>query len=318
MTTHVLRWWFAITMVLLAIAGPAAADDKSKQAASHYRQGLAFEKAGSYDQAIAEYKAAYALDTKASHLFNIARMYEAKNDPRGAVEYYDKFLAIESEGANAKKARESKVLAVKKVTEEDDRKKAEDDARKKAEDAKRRDDEVKAKKIAAENHLKQAADFAQSNRWANAADEYRKATDADGDPEHLFEAAEAFRKVPDLAKARATFEQYRDKVQVGGRSDLARKKIAEIADEMAKVEQADRDRKVADSMKRPPPLYYVDKPRKRRLSKKWLLVGGAMLLGGLAVDLLPASGENGKLDGTDFIAPLMYGLGATAVIVGVF
>jgi tetratricopeptide (TPR) repeat protein len=271
--TFVVARWLVAVAALLALLRPAIADDKGKAAAAHYRQGKAFENAGEWEHAITEYKAAFAIDDKPSHLFNIARAYDQKGDARSAVEYYDKFLARESEGASAKAAREHKVIATKKIVDEDDRKKAEEDARKKAAD-------LEQKRLAAENHLRQAAEFARSNRWVNAADEYLRAADADGDLEHVFDAAAAYRKAPELAKARATFERYRDKVQVGGRSDLARKNIAEITDEMSRLEA----RKPARS------------PALRAVAYSAVAVGGLAVISGLVFGGLAHSKWNQAKD----------------------
>lgn len=212
------------------------AEDKLKEAAAHYRQGKSYEDAGAYDQAIVEYKAAYALDKKASHLFNIARAYDTQGDLRAAVDYYDKFLAIEDVGATAKAARDFKARAMKQIAAEDERKQADADATRKAE-------ELKQRSLASQNHLKQAAEFARNNQWASAAAEYERAEGVDGDPEHLFDAAEAYRKIPDFARARALYERYRDKVQVGGRSDDARRQLAAMADEIARAKQAEENRR---------------------------------------------------------------------------
>jgi tetratricopeptide (TPR) repeat protein len=307
-----------LLLAFLAITvQPAAAEDKTKQAAAHYRQGKAFEKQAQWDQAIIEYKAAHALDNKASHLFNIARAHDQKGDPRGAIEFYEKFLAVETDGPIAKQAREFVATATKKVADEDARKKAEAEQR-------RLDELAKLQATAraqAEGHLKQAKAYADAKAWVDAAASYRAAFAANGEASHLIAAAEALRKVPDLAKAKATYQEYLAKVPSGRTSEMVRTEIANITAEIRRAEQAERDRIEADRQKqmgfgRVP--ISIDRPKKSRFSAKWLAIGGALLVAGVISDVVPSAGENGKLDGTDFIAPALYGLGAAAVIGGVF
>lgn len=296
---------------------PAAAEDKTKQAAAHYRQGKAYEKTAQWDLAIAEYKAAHALDNKASHLFNIARAFEQKGDPRGAIEFFEKFLAVESDGPNAKQARESIATASKLVADEDARKKAEAERLAKEEEAKIQALKVANAKAAADNHRKQAEAYAAASRWSNAAESYRAASDADGDPAHLLDAAAAYRKVPDPKSAKATYDAYLAKVPNGSRSDEARAAVASLAIEIEAADKAE-----AARLLKQPPGERPDGPsgpkKKSRFSPTWLVIGGALMVVGVIADVVPASGDNGKLDGTDFIAPALYGLGAGAVIRGVF
>src|SRR5437868_3056785 len=81
-----------IALLLLNVSASAAPDPR---AATHYKQGKTFLDAKQYDQAIVEFEAAYAIDKVASHLFNIAKAYDAKGDPDKAIEYYQKYLDVE-------------------------------------------------------------------------------------------------------------------------------------------------------------------------------------------------------------------------------
>jgi tetratricopeptide (TPR) repeat protein len=92
----------AIVALLVLCVGAAtahAADDAEKKARAHFRAGQAHFQAGRFDDAIAEYQAAYALANKPELLFNIGSAYRRKaevtHDPadkRAAIDFYKKYL----------------------------------------------------------------------------------------------------------------------------------------------------------------------------------------------------------------------------------
>ena len=66
-----------------------------------------------------------------------------------------------------------------------------------------------------------------------------------------------------------------------------------------------------------PPPHEV-KPHHTSFGKGWFVVGGALILSGLVADFAPPNAKNGQLDASDFAGPVLYGLGAGAILAGVF
>lgn len=285
------RWllsWCCMRVVVLVVLGVLAfMRHANADAAAHYRQGVAFEKAGAYDEAISEYRKAYTLDKKPSHLFNIARVFDQKGDARSAIDTYERFLQLDPGSPNAKDARAALAIATKKLADEKAaRKKAEDEA---AARAKQLADEKERVRVAVEAHLKQAAELEKRAAWASAAAEYARAAAVSGDPEHLLAAGEAYRKQPDLAKAKAAFQEYLDKVPAGPRSDEIRGRVADLArqleEERAAADARAKAKADADArrlqMRSDAPKAMVKRPRgpkERARSRGWAFVaiGGAL------------------------------------------
>ncbi len=100
----------AATVVVPAIARaqPAAPVDKAKAktAKQYVDAGLAAQNSGDYETAVSMYEKAYALVPHPVLLFNMAQAHRlAKHDDK-ALELYDKYLAADPSGAQAKTARE--------------------------------------------------------------------------------------------------------------------------------------------------------------------------------------------------------------------
>jgi tetratricopeptide (TPR) repeat protein len=92
----------AAILLALLVALPARADTAVEKARAHYRTGEAHFRAGRYDEAIAEYQAAYALANRPELLFNIGSAYRKKAeqthdaaDKRAAVDYYRRYLGAD-------------------------------------------------------------------------------------------------------------------------------------------------------------------------------------------------------------------------------
>ena len=212
-------------VVALLLAGPALANPKA--AAVHNRQAKAYFDAKQYDAAIVEFKKSYDLDKKPLTLFKIASAYYAKGDYENAIAFYGQYLQADPEGPYAAQALEFTTVAKKALDDERAKREAADAAAKKAEADKRAAEELEKKKLAAAGHIKNAQAFAQAGAWASAGDEYRAASDVAGDPAHLLDAAEAYRKQPDHAKASAAYRAYLDKAPTAPNADDVRKKLAE-------------------------------------------------------------------------------------------
>jgi hypothetical protein len=77
-----------VVLVLCALGGVARGDE----ARSHYEQGQKLYEEGHYEEAIAEYKAAYQLKPHWSLLYNIGQAYERVLDYAASVEWFDRYL----------------------------------------------------------------------------------------------------------------------------------------------------------------------------------------------------------------------------------
>ena len=86
-----------------ALAQPSP--DAVTKAKSHFKQGKAYQDAGAFDEAIAEYQKAYELAPLPDLLFNIGQAYRLKGDKRQALAFYQQFLDGKPEGAGADEAR---------------------------------------------------------------------------------------------------------------------------------------------------------------------------------------------------------------------
>ena len=244
-----IRCW-ALVVVLCTTA---AAD--SKTAAVHNKQGKAYFDAKQYDAAIDEFKKSYDAEKKPITLFKIASAYYAKGDYAAAIDYYGQYLQADPDGPYAKEAIEFSTIANKELA--DRKAKAEEAERvaKQQAEAKRQAEEAEKKRAAADGHVKNAEAFIKAQAWVSAGDEYRAASDADGEPAHLFDAAEAYRNA-DPQKASDAYRAYLDRVPSGGKSEEARTKLAEQA-------RAIEAKRVADVKPPEQPVEPPPKPRAR-------------------------------------------------------
>ncbi len=90
----------AISMVLCLVAqtgmaAPASSEPPilEPEADSHTQKAIDAFGAGRYDDAIAEFDAAFALDNNPNHLFNIGRVHEEAGNIQAAVDHYKRFVA---------------------------------------------------------------------------------------------------------------------------------------------------------------------------------------------------------------------------------
>ena len=299
--------------LVCALTATAAADVKT--AAAHYKQGKAFFDAKAYDQAIAEYQQAFAADGNVAHLYNIARAYQLAGDPKHAVEFYQRFLAAAPDSPTAPQARDYVAVATKDIADAEAKQREADEVARKAAAAQQQAAEQEQRRVAADAHVRQAEAFAHAGAWGDAGAEYAGATDADGDPAHLIAAAAAYRKQPDPVKARDAYRAYLTKVPMGSDSDLARTGVADLTKQIDKTEQDARDAKLRAAVVMPlPPEVVHHQPSHRG----WIIVGSMLVLTGFLADVAPPASRNGQFDASDLIPPVLYGLGATSILVGVF
>jgi tetratricopeptide (TPR) repeat protein len=100
----------AVLALALATGGTAAAqpDDgpaRRKRAGEHVRRGDDYKAKGEYERAIVEYLAAYELVPHPELFFNLGQVYRLSGQPQRAIEYYERYLAVEPDGRAADQAR---------------------------------------------------------------------------------------------------------------------------------------------------------------------------------------------------------------------
>lgn len=291
-----------IALVLGIVVAPVAADSKTERARKHFRQGEAYRKAKAFDLAVAEYEAAYAQVPKAGFLFNVGLVYEEAGEARKAVAYYRRFLeAAGEDDAAAGEARARMAALERTIAAEDER-------------AAR---ELRVAALAAEG-----AALLEAGKYDAAVAAFRSAYAESNDPAYLYDEAEAIRRTGRKADALAAYERYRSAAPAGPRVGDAVAHIAAIEAEIAE------DARIRAIPVEPPPspVPVVTEPapprepprKKEGISWLQLAAGAALVGGGIALDVLPASGENQKLDPLDFVPVAMYGVGTVFVVRGVF
>src|SRR5262245_53746378 len=98
--------------------GPSAEQAaKDKAAREHYNQGILHYDLGEIDQAIAEFKQAYAISAAPGLLFNIAQAYRYKKDYEQALHFYRTFLRLQPKASNRDEV-EERVTELEKLVEE--------------------------------------------------------------------------------------------------------------------------------------------------------------------------------------------------------
>ncbi len=106
--------WVSLTAiaVLLAVgAGAARAGDdpgeadKRRRAGKHVEEGDRYKEAGDYEAAAREYEKAYELVPHPELFFNLAQVYRLGGKKEKALEYYERYLAVEPNGRAAAQAR---------------------------------------------------------------------------------------------------------------------------------------------------------------------------------------------------------------------
>ncbi len=116
--SHMIRIGVCVLLLTASVgaAPPVTASPENMQAAkSRFRQGKAIHVLGAYDQALAEFEAAFALVPLPELIFNIARAQQKKNEIDRALETYRRYLELDPEGRVADEARRQvAILTVEK------------------------------------------------------------------------------------------------------------------------------------------------------------------------------------------------------------
>lgn len=111
--------WMSVTAVgvLLAVCGGVAARadqrdpaqggevEKRKRAGKHVEEGDRYKEAGEYDKAAREYEKAYELVPHPELFFNLAQVYRLGGKKEKALEYYERYLAVQPNGRASPQAR---------------------------------------------------------------------------------------------------------------------------------------------------------------------------------------------------------------------
>jgi tetratricopeptide (TPR) repeat protein len=95
----------AALQVAPALAQPPA-DGEEARAAAHFEHGRARFDAGDFDAAIDAYMAAYALVPAPALLFNVGLAYRAKGDAHAAIDFFQRYLALDPDGEATDEAAE--------------------------------------------------------------------------------------------------------------------------------------------------------------------------------------------------------------------
>jgi len=113
-------WFWRLSVAPLAAAfvcAPAARADDADNAREHYTVGLRAYDAGKYDEAIAEFEAAYRYKDAPGLLYNIAQAYRLSNRPEEALRFYRTYLERKPDAANRAEA-EAKIERLASILEE--------------------------------------------------------------------------------------------------------------------------------------------------------------------------------------------------------
>lgn len=101
--------WYAIPLVFVIMGMAATSVEAQKQdetrAREHFIAAQAHEEQGAYEAAALEYLQAYEYFPSPEFFFNAGRAYELHGDPARAVEYYERYIALEPNGRAVDSAR---------------------------------------------------------------------------------------------------------------------------------------------------------------------------------------------------------------------
>jgi len=289
----------AIVIVMaLACSGAAQAQEHDPDKAKiHEQRAKAARDLQDWNLTAAEYQKAYEYDPQPKYLFNIGLASDLAGEREQALLAFRAYLAKEPRGTYAVTAR-TKIDELEAAI-----------AREKQ--------EAEAAKLA--EHLRDAESYRDAGRHDAAAFEYNQAYELTQNGEYLFEAAESYRMVGSTQQAVDTYEAYLAAEPAGKFAISARKHL----DELEQTSAATTEPKPADltTLDLPSTTEHgmiESAPRKKKTKWLWVAAGAAEIAAGFAADTIPSAGSNGTFDGTDLVPVGLYGLGITAVVVGVF
>jgi len=101
----------AVALSMAVAPAPLSAqkpgDDPRARAHQHYDRAVAYDKAGDWDQAVAEYQIAQSLYPDPEFDFLIAEVEVKRGNKQAAIERYDRYLAAEPNGRVSQRARDA-------------------------------------------------------------------------------------------------------------------------------------------------------------------------------------------------------------------
>jgi tetratricopeptide (TPR) repeat protein len=106
-----------IVMTLLALSAGAALADDSDSAREHFVKGTRAYELGLYDEAIAEYMAAYKIKDDPAFLFNLGQAHRLAKHPAEALRFYKTYLAKLPKAPNRAEV-EAKIADMNRLVEE--------------------------------------------------------------------------------------------------------------------------------------------------------------------------------------------------------
>lgn len=111
-----------MVLVLVALlplaAGGQELDERQRAAArDHYAKATSFFDLGRYDEAVAEYEAAYQIKNDPALLYNIAQSHRLAGHAAPALRFYKRYLTRQPDAANRAEV-EAKIASLERVVEE--------------------------------------------------------------------------------------------------------------------------------------------------------------------------------------------------------
>lgn len=197
-----------IAAALVALAGrPAFAQPELEEARKRFEQGESYFKAGTYDKAIEEYRAAYALVPRPGLLFNIALCYEKDGDAARAIEYYDRYLGADPGGAKSPEARARREALAREL-------------------AARQAEGERAARAASERAAGAVA--LESKDYDEAVARLKASYELVPEPEVVFELAEAYRGKGNDILAETEYRRYLIASETGPNRERASERLREL------------------------------------------------------------------------------------------
>ena len=111
-----------VIVALIALTASVSADpdpDAADRAKAHFKQAKAYEAAGQFARAADEFNAAYELDPRPEMLFNIGQAFRLAGAKREALDYFNRYIDEQPDGAGAAEARQHIATLTKEIGEAD-------------------------------------------------------------------------------------------------------------------------------------------------------------------------------------------------------
>jgi tetratricopeptide (TPR) repeat protein len=185
-------------------------------------------------------------------------------------------------------------------------------------------------------HYKQGRAYFKAEVWDKALEEYKQAYALSPRPLLLYHLGTVYEKLGDRATALDHYKRFLDQAPDSEGADQARMRVALITKEL----------KAAEAQKPPPPAgqpasapaappvvtqdpappaatpAYVGatdpyQPDTDRMKWVWIGGGAAAIAGGVALDLIPSSGDDYQLEPVDFLPVALYAVGVAAITFGI-